>query len=79
MALPVVPLLLGASFGLSSIYNTGKALDTRAYWNDYYRNTGYRPRYSYRSGMYDWMKNDMYMLGSFRSTYSSTRRHYYYR
>lgn len=54
---PLLPLFAGVGFGLSTIYNTGKALDNRRYWNDYYRNTGYRPRYPYRAGVYDWMKD----------------------
>lgn len=62
MVVPLVPIIAGVSFGLQSIYNVGKARDTRRYWADYYRNTGFRPRYSYRSGMYDWMKNDAYLV-----------------
>ncbi len=57
--LPALPLLAG---GLSAIYSAGKAYDNYRFWSDYYRNTGYRPRYPFRAGGYDWMKNDVAMI-----------------
>lgn len=50
----VLPLLV-AGAALGAIYSTGKALDSQRYWSDYYRNTGYRPRYPWRAGQYDWV------------------------
>lgn len=54
--LPALPLLAG---GLSAIYSAGKAYDNYRFWSDYYRNTGYRPRYPFRSGSFDWMSNNI--------------------
>lgn len=31
-------------------YYKGYSAETSKYWDDYYKNTGYRPRYKYRSG-----------------------------
>lgn len=54
--LPALPILAA---GLSTVYQAGKAYDNYWYWRDYYRNTGYRPRYSFRVGQYDWMSNNI--------------------
>lgn len=54
--LPALPLLAG---GLSALYSAGKAYDNYRYWNDYYLSTGYRPRYGFRAGRYDWMSNNI--------------------
>lgn len=62
--LSLVPLFAGASFALTTMYNVGKGLDNHRFWRDYYSNTGYRPRYPYRAGVYDWMKNDIFIFGS---------------
>lgn len=50
----MLPLLV-AGAGLSALYTAGKAVDSYRYWNDYYRNTGFRPRYPWRAGVYDWV------------------------
>ena len=42
--------------GIGAMYSAGQIMDTNRYWNDYYKNTGYRPRYLYRSGYMDYMK-----------------------
>ena len=47
---------LGAHYLLTSTYNVGRAFDDWNYWNDYYRNTGVRARYKFRSGSYDYLK-----------------------
>lgn len=47
---------LGARAFLMSTYNVGRAMDDWNYWHDYYRNTGYRARYRFRSGSYDYLK-----------------------
>lgn len=52
----LLPLLV-AGAALGAIYSTGQALDNSRYWNDYARRTGYRPRYSWRAGKYDFVKN----------------------
>lgn len=62
--LPLVPLFAGGAYALSGIYNVGKAIDTRNYWRSYYANTGFRPRYPYRAGVYDWMKNDIFFFNT---------------
>lgn len=52
----VAPLLL-AGAGLSAFYNVGKSIDNWRYWSDYYKNTGYFPRYPFRSGAMDWARD----------------------
>lgn len=58
-----LPVIAGASFAAGAIsdlysqwsnYNYQKAAldENERYWNDYIRNTGVKPRYPYRSGMY---------------------------
>lgn len=54
MPLPLLAAgLIAGSSAVSGVYNVKKALESRKYWDDYYRNTGYRPRYPFRSGYYD--------------------------
>lgn len=53
--LPLAGGLFLAGGVLNSIYSVGQAYDSYRYWNDYYRNTGVRPRYPFRAGQYDWM------------------------
>lgn len=60
--------LLAVGYGLSAIYSAGKALDNYRYWNDYYRNTGHRPRYPWHAGAYDWVS---YAGGSLKSGIST--------
>lgn len=50
-------LLFGAGALMGGIYNAGQAYDNYRYWQDYYRNTGYRPRYPFRSGRYDYLRD----------------------
>lgn len=53
MAFPLLLGVGGLSSSLSTVYHVGKGFENRQFWNDYYRNTGYRPRYPFRSGAYD--------------------------
>lgn len=55
--IPAVPLLFTLGGISNGIYAVGKAYDNYRYWSDYYRNTGYRPRYPWRAGMYDWLRD----------------------
>lgn len=52
---PLVPALFGAGATLNGIYSVGQAFDSYRYWNDYYKNTGYRPKYPWRAGKYDYL------------------------
>lgn len=38
--------------GLSAVYQAGRMYDSVRYWNDYYKNTGYRPKYPLRNDVY---------------------------
>lgn len=48
-------MLPALAFGLGAIYSVGRAYDNARFWSDYKKNTGYSPRYPFRSGVYDWM------------------------
>lgn len=68
MVLPVIPIAVGLSAGVSTVaglmqtrnnkraseialsYQKQLVRDNRRFWDDYYKNTGYRPNYRYRSG-----------------------------
>ena len=54
----VVPLLVAATLGLASaiggVYEVGKAVENKRYWDTYYRNTHRLPRYGYRTGYYNY-------------------------
>lgn len=63
----VLPLI-AAGVGLNALYGVGQAVDSYRYWSDYYKNTGYFPRYPFRSGGMDWMADfghTAYNLGYF--------------
>lgn len=60
---PWLPIVAAASFGVSAIsdlysqwknyqFQSGALQENERYWQDYYRNTGVKPRYPYRSGYY---------------------------
>lgn len=60
---PWLPIIAGVSFGVSTVselysqwknyqYQKGALQENERYWQDYYRNTGVKPRYPYRSGYY---------------------------
>lgn len=49
----VLPYLIGGAFALSTLHSGLRAFETYRYWTDYYHNTGYRPRYPVRAGLYD--------------------------
>lgn len=61
----VAPLVLagGVAAGLSGLYHVGKAVDNVRYWNDYYRRTGFRPRYPFAYHTYDWMSYSSKVVG----------------
>lgn len=40
---------------MAAVYGVGKSIDSLRYWSDYRKNTGYSPRYPFRSGSLDWM------------------------
>lgn len=77
MVVPIIPVVAGASFALNSIYSAGKAIDNYRYWNDYYRNTGFRPRYKFRSGYYDYLQQSNVFVGGIGRTYSGMNKRYY--
>lgn len=52
---PIVPALFGIGATLNGLYSVGQAYDSYRYWQDYYKNTGYRSRYPFRSGQYDYL------------------------
>lgn len=54
----MLPHLVGT---LGAIYSAGKAVDNFRYWRDYEKNTGYRPKYPFRSGSMDYVG---YSIGS---------------
>lgn len=54
MPLPLLAAgLIAGGSAISGVYHVKKAIESRKYWDEYYRNTGYRPRYPYRSGYND--------------------------
>lgn len=53
MAYGRVPFL---ATGLAGLYSVGSGLESWKYWRDYQKNTGYSPRYPYRSGQYDYVR-----------------------
>lgn len=55
--LPLLPLAFGLGSVLNGVYSVGQAVDSYHYWNDYYRNTGYKPRYPWRAGQYDYLSD----------------------
>lgn len=57
MVAPLVLAPLIAGGALSSVYHVGKAVETSRYWSDYQRNTGCAPRYPFRVGRYDYIRN----------------------
>lgn len=70
----MLPLLV-AGAGLSALYSAGQALDNHRYWSDYYRNTGFRPRYPWRAGQYDWVRDAGYGMTNAWMMYKWSRRY----
>lgn len=52
-----LPLLMAGSVALGSIYTGGKAFDNFRYWSDYRGNTGFSPKYPFKSGEFDYLRN----------------------
>lgn len=69
-------LLMGAGALVGGIYSVGQAVENNRYWNDYYRNTGFRPRYPFRAGQYDWMQSVGASLTDFGLVYGYNRKAY---
>lgn len=59
----MLPALI-ASIGL--VYYAGKSVDSMRYWNDYYKNTGKRPKYPFSRGMYG--------MGDSRSAFNNLKK-----
>lgn len=57
----MAPLIAGSS--LSGVYSVGKAVETSRYWTEYQRNTGRSPRYPFRAGRYDYVRDAGRILG----------------
>lgn len=53
----VLPLLMAGSVALGSIYTGGKAFDNFRYWSDYRGNTGFSPKYPFKSGEFDYLRS----------------------
>lgn len=84
----VLPLLMAGATALGSIYSVGKAYDSVRYWNDYRRNTGFSPKYGFRSGEFDYLRNTASVgfsygalknLGRTRPISYHSHYHYHYR
>lgn len=46
----VAPFLAYGAYTLAAVYSAGKLVDTGRYWYDYYKKTGYTPRYPFIRG-----------------------------
>lgn len=78
MAVPLIPVMVGAYLGASvgsSIYSAykniqyqkGAMAENKRFWNDYEKRYGLKPRYPYRAG-------SVYNTGSLYNSYSSAVR-----
>lgn len=65
----VLPALVGIGATLSGIYSVGKAVDNYRYWDDYYKKTGFRPKYMWRT-----YGNSMSGFGSGFSSFGKLKR-----
>lgn len=50
-----VPFLVGSSVG--GLYSVGKGIENKRFWRDYARNTHRSPRYPFRAGRYDYIRD----------------------
>ena len=69
----VFPWLVAGASALYGLYGAGRALETWKYWADYQKNTGVKPRYPVRAGLYDWMPSaggTLYGLSGIYNTYN---------
>lgn len=69
-------LLMGAGALAGGIYSVGQAVENNRYWRDYYRNTGFKPRYPWRTGQYDWLQSAGASFSDFGFAYGFGRRAY---
>lgn len=46
----MLPILAYGAYTLGAVYGAGRLYDTARYWSNYYKNTGYRPRYPFLKG-----------------------------
>lgn len=83
-----LPLLMAGSVALGSIYTGGKAFDNFRYWSDYRGNTGFSPKYPFRSGEFDYLRSASSIgfsysaltnLGRSRRISYHSHYHYHYR
>lgn len=72
--LPQLATTLVGSNALSGLYNVGRAVDNKRFWDDYYKNTGFKPRYPYRSGYYDWVSDLSSSMMNVGFSYSMLKR-----
>lgn len=72
-------LMMGAGALMGGLYSVGQAVDSNRYWRDYYKNTGYKPRYPFRAGKYDWMQSTGASMTDFGLSYNFWRKAYYNR
>lgn len=70
-------LLFGAGAVMQGIYSVGQAVESNRFWRDYEKNTGYRPRYPWRSGQYDWINSAGSSLSDAGIAYKFGRKAYY--
>lgn len=66
------PLLI-AGIGLSTLYATGKTADSVRFWDDYRKNTGFRPRYPWRAGKYDFVRDYSHLMSGYGAYARFTR------
>ena len=62
--LPLMAGAIGLTSAVGGIYGIGQAFENKRYWDTYYRNTGRKPRYPYRTGYYNY-NNIAQSLGRF--------------
>lgn len=76
---PILPIVAGVSFGVGIAsdlysqwknyqYQKGVLSENERFWKDYIRNTGVKPRYPYRSGMY---QNSAFLYSGLVRTHTS--------
>lgn len=59
----VLPALVA---GLGAMYLGAKSIDSYRFYNDYYKNTGKRPRYPFHSGQYNYLGYGVQSFGKLK-------------
>lgn len=57
MVAPLVAGLVAVGSAMTGVYHVGKAVENARYWSEYTRNTGFAPKYPWRTGYYDSMSS----------------------